>query len=74
MNRQQFITILIVSFIAVVAWLIFEFLHTQASVQPNPNVQQLLDPIDPNFDQDTLNIIKDIGEPTQISSISGQTR
>lgn len=60
MNRQQFITILVISFIVLIAWLIFEFLHTKASVKVDIKVQDLLEPINPDFDKETLNKIKDV--------------
>ena len=74
MNCQQFITILIISFIVLIAWLLFDFLHTKASVQVETNVQDLLDPVNPDFDKDTLNKIKEIKNPLQVGTQSGQQR
>ena len=36
-------------------WVVLDIIHARSQVQTPPEVQQLLEPINPNFDQDTIN-------------------
>lgn len=50
MTGKQIFYIALATFITIVAWVIFDIIHSKSEVQPDPQVQQLLEPIDPNFD------------------------
>lgn len=63
MNKKEFIVVLVITFTVFVAWLIFDIVHTKASVQINPKLQKLLDPVTSSFDKPTLDRIKSINFP-----------
>lgn len=50
MTAKQVFFIVLITFITVVAWVVFDILHSRAEVRPTPQVQELLEPVDPNFD------------------------
>lgn len=54
MTRKEFLVIAIATFITAVAWAVFDILHARANVEVSPKLQQVMEPIDPNFD--TANI------------------
>lgn len=58
MNKKEFIVILIITFLVIMIWIIAEIIHSKPSVPIDPKLQQLLDPLDPNFDTATLERIK----------------
>lgn len=54
-TSKQVLILAIATFITIVVWVVFDILHNQAAVRPAPDVQEVSEPIDPNFDQDTIN-------------------
>lgn len=58
MNKKEFMIILIITFFVIMVWIIAEIIHSKPSVPVDPKLQQLLDPIDPNFDTSTLERIR----------------
>ena len=50
MNRKELLIIAVATFITVVAWVTFDIIHKRAQVEIAPNVQELIKPIDINFD------------------------
>lgn len=55
MSGKQFLYIIIATFLTVCAWVIFDILHSRSEVKTSPQVEQLLEPLDPKFDQETIN-------------------
>ncbi len=55
MTSKQFLIIIILTFITVVVWTVLDIIHSQAQIHPPAEIQQLLTPVDPNFDQSTIN-------------------
>lgn len=55
MTSKQFLYIVIITFITVIIWVTLDIMHSRANIQPAPEIKQLLDPVDPQFDQQTLN-------------------
>ncbi len=55
MTSKQFLVAVILTFITIVIWTILDIVHSQAQIHPPPEIQQLLTPIDPTFDQSTIN-------------------
>ena len=53
-NKRIFIVALM-TFLTLVAWAVFDILHAKAAVKVPPQVEQLLEPVNPNFDQQTIN-------------------
>ncbi len=54
MSGKQFLYVAIATFITVIVWVATDLLHSRDQIQPNPEVQQLLGPLDPNFDQKAI--------------------
>lgn len=78
MKKNQLIFILVVTFIVVMSWVVFDIIHTKASVPLNSQLNEAIEPINPEFDQTVLDQVKNTQEvkiaipsPTPIKS--GQT-
>lgn len=57
MNSKQFLYIVIATFITVLGWAAFDILHTRSKVQTPSEVQKLMEPISPVFDQEAINAL-----------------
>ncbi|MBI2018029.1 hypothetical protein HYS92_03175 [Candidatus Daviesbacteria bacterium] len=55
MNRKEFLLITVATLITVVAWVVFDIIHKRADVKLPANVQNVIEPINPDFN---LNNIK----------------
>ena len=60
MSNKQFVLVIAVTFVVIIIWIIADIIHTKPSVEVNPKLQELIIPIDPNFDQKVLSQIKEI--------------
>lgn len=49
MTTKQWLVATILTFITICAWVIFEILHARAQVEVPSKIQQVIEPIDPNF-------------------------
>lgn len=49
MIRKEFLIAAILTFITIVAWVISDIVHTRSKVEPSAKVQELIEPISPNF-------------------------
>lgn len=54
MTSKQWLIATILTFITICAWVGFEILHTRANVEIPSKVQEVIEPIDPNFDTSAL--------------------
>lgn len=60
MSSKQFATIIIITFIVGIIWLVSDIIfNTKASIPDNPKLNILLEPINPNFNPRVLNLIND---------------
>lgn len=50
MDKKQWLIAVILTFITVCFWVGFEILHKRHETKITPQVQELIEPIDPNFD------------------------
>lgn len=50
MTRKEFLIGAILTFVIIIAWVIFDLIHANAKVETSRKVQQLIEPINPNFD------------------------
>lgn len=58
MVKKELIIILVATFIVVMAWIVFDIIHSIKSKRTvSPDLQTALEPIDPNFDTVTLDTI-----------------
>lgn len=55
MSGKHFLYIVIATFITVVIWFGMEIKHSQSKNQVAPEVQQLLIPVNPNFNTSQIN-------------------
>ena len=49
MTKKEWLVAAIVTFITLCAWAVFDILHTRAKVEIDPKVQQVIEPINPEF-------------------------
>lgn len=61
MQRKEVVIIAIITFIVVVAWIATSVIGTRSSAPVNPKINQVIEPIDPTFDQSTIDKIKKLG-------------
>lgn len=55
MNGKQLLIIVITTFITIVAWVIFDIIHTRSQVEIPIDQQELIEEINPNFDTQYVN-------------------
>lgn len=54
MIRKEWLIVTILTFITIIAWVVFDVLHTQAEVEIPSDLQDLIEPISPEFDVSSL--------------------
>lgn len=54
MTRKEWLIATILTFTTLCAWVIFDILHTRASVEISPKLQEVIEPINPNFNTKSL--------------------
>lgn len=54
MTRKEWLIAAILTFVTLCAWVIFDILHTRAQVEISPKLQEVIEPIDPNFNTKIL--------------------
>lgn len=55
MNSRQFLYLIVATCITALVWVILDILHSRAQVQPPPEIQKMIEPISPTFDQEIIN-------------------
>lgn len=55
MTSKQFLYIAIATFITIFIWVAVDVARSRSAVAPPEEVQKLLEPISPNFDQEVIN-------------------
>ena len=50
MSSKEFLIIVIATFITVVGWVVFDIIHKRAAVEIPANIQEIITPVEPNFD------------------------
>ena len=54
MTRKEWLIAVILTFTTLCAWVIFDILHTRAQVEISPKLQEVIEPINPNFNTISL--------------------
>ena len=54
MNKKEWLVAVILTFVTIIAWVIFDIIHTRSQVEIPTNLQNLIEPIDPNFNTSVL--------------------
>lgn len=55
MTGKHFLYIVIITLITVLIWFGLDIVHSRSKVQVKPEVQQLMTPVNPNFDTNLIN-------------------
>lgn len=50
MRQKEFIIVLGITLLVVIGWVIFDIIHSKSSVQLDPKVQNIIEPLNPSFD------------------------
>lgn len=54
MTRKEWLIAATLTFVTICAWVIFDILHTRAQVKISPKLQEVIEPINPNFNTKSL--------------------
>ena len=54
MTRKEWLIAAIITFITVCAWVIFDIIHAYSQVEIPPKIQELIEPISPDFNTQSL--------------------
>lgn len=54
MTKKGWLIATILTFITICAWVIFDVLHVRAQVSISPKVQEIIEPISPDFDTSSI--------------------
>jgi len=57
MGGKQFFYILIATSITALIWVTVDIIHSRSEVKIPEDVQTLIEPLDPNFDQEAINLL-----------------
>lgn len=57
MSGKQFLYVIIATLITILIWFGVDIYHSRNTVQISPEIQQVLEPVNPNFD---INLINDL--------------
>lgn len=71
MIKKRWFIVAILTFITICAWVVFDILHARAKVEIPQNLQEVIEPINPQFNTQVLDSIQNINEP--IATASGST-
>jgi hypothetical protein len=55
MSGKQFLYIIIATLITVLVWAGVDLYHSRNKVEISPELQQIMEPVNPNFDQNLIN-------------------
>ena len=54
MNKKQWLIAAILTFVTIIAWVIFDILHARAQVEISPKLQEIIEPINPEFNTKSI--------------------
>ena len=54
MTRKELLIAAVLTFITVAAWVVFDAIHARSKVEVSPKVQQIIEPISPDFNIESL--------------------
>lgn len=54
MIKKEWLIAVILTFITVCAWVIFDIIHARAQVEPSPEIKAVIDPVNPQFNLKAL--------------------
>lgn len=56
MTKKEWLIAAILTLITIVSWMIFDVLHARAKVEIPQKVQEIIEPINPNFNIQSLEV------------------
>lgn len=56
MTKKQWLVATILTFLTICAWVVFDILHTRAQVEIPSKTKELIEPINPEFDTQSLEV------------------
>ena len=54
MTKKEWLIATVLTFVTICAWVIFDILHTRAQVEISPKLQEVIEPISPDFNTKSL--------------------
>lgn len=54
MTKKQWLIAVILTFITIVGWVIFDIFHARSQVEISPKIQEIIEPISPDFNTRSL--------------------
>lgn len=57
MTKKEFYIIAIITFITILSWVIFDIIHARSKIEPSAEIQEVLEPINPEFDSQALELL-----------------
>lgn len=54
MSKKEWLIAAIFTFITILAWVVFDTIHARSKIEISPKVQELIEPVDPNFNTRSL--------------------
>lgn len=58
MDKKSIFVISIATLFTIIAWVVFDIIHARATVEIAPEIQEVIEPINPNFDSEAINLLK----------------
>ena len=58
MGKKELLIIVIATFITLVAWVFFDIIHTRSNVEISSQLQEVIEPINPNFDPEAIQLLQ----------------
>lgn len=71
MIKNRWLIVTILTFLTICVWVVFDILHTRAKVKIPAKTQEVIEPINPQFNTQILDSIQNINEP--LATASGST-
>lgn len=57
MSRKEWLMAAILTLITIIAWAVFNVMHTRAEVQIPQKLQEVIEPISPDFDIESIQAV-----------------
>lgn len=55
MIKKEWLIVASLTFLTIVCWVIFDILHSRSQVEISPKLQEVIEPISPDFNTKSLN-------------------
>lgn len=62
-DSKEFLTLVILTVLVILIWIASDIYRTRTNVELTPNLQKVLEPLNPDFDKQTLDFLKRAEQP-----------